>query len=392
MLELSVVMPCLNEAEALRACMTKAQQFLREHHVTGEILIADNGSTDGSQEIARELGARVIDVPVRGYGAALSAGIGAAQGTYILMGDADDSYDFSAALPFLEKLREGYDLVMGCRLPEGGGTILPGAMPWSHRWIGNPALSGLGRLFFRAPVSDFHCGLRAFRREAIVTLDLQTTGMEFASEMVMKAVLRGLKIAEVPVTLHQAGRSRPPHLRRWRDGWRHLRFMLLYTPNWLFLIPGGFLVLVGVGCGGVLLVTPVRLFGVGFDTNTLLICAAMMLVGFQLIAFATFAKVFAISEGLLPESSRLNAVLHVVTLEVGLVAGFCVAIAGLGILLWGLVYWQRHGFGPLSYPGSLRIVIPGVTLLTLGVQIIFSSFFLSILGLRRKQPTRAPLH
>jgi glycosyltransferase involved in cell wall biosynthesis len=382
--EVTVVIPCLNEAETLGACIRKAQAAIRRNDLRAEIVVADNGSHDGSPEIARALGARVVHAPVRGYGAALTAGIEAAKGTYVVMGDADDSYDFSAIFPFIEKLREGYDLVMGCRLPRGGGKILPGAMPWSHRRLGNPALSRLGRAFFHNPVSDFYCGLRAFRRDAIAALDLRTTGMEFAPEMVIKAVLRHLRIAEIPITLHKDGRSRPPHLRRWRDGWRGLRFMLMYSPNWLFLIPGCVLFLLGATAGGVLLAGPVRIGSIGFDTNTLLVCAMAVLVGFKLIVFAMFAKLFAVSEGLLPEDPRFAKAFRVITLEVGLVFGLVVALAGFGLLYSGFLFWERHHFGPLSYPDSLRLIIPGVTCLTLGVETVFSSFFLSVLGLARK--------
>jgi hypothetical protein len=261
---------------------------------------------------------------------------------------------------------------------------MPGAMPWSHRWLGNPVLSGVGRLFFDCPVSDFHCGLRAFRREAIAALDLRTTGMEFASEMVIKATLHGLRIAEVPITLYPDRRSRPPHLRRWRDGWRHLRFMLLYSPDWLFFLPGCGMFLLGGLAAGLLVMGPVRIGGVVFDTNTLLIAAMLLLVGFQLMAFALFARVFAISEGLLPEDPRLTRLFRVATLELGLLIGCLVALVGLGLLAGSVLYWQRRQFGPLSYPESLRLVIPAVTTLTLGVEIIFSSFFMSVLGLRRR--------
>jgi hypothetical protein len=300
------------------------------------------------------------------------------------MGDSDDSYDWSAIYPFVERLRKGDDLVMGCRLPAGGGTILPGAMPWKHRWIGNPVLTGLGKLFFHSPVSDFHCGLRGFQKVAYEQLDLRTTGMEFASEMVVKATLRGQRITEIPITLHPDGRSRPPHLRSWRDGWCHLRFMLLFCPRWLFLVPGAVLFWAGAVLGGRLLVGPVRMGAVEFNVNTLLVCSMAILVGFQLIAFAVFTEVFAISERLLPEDPRLTRLFRVITLEVGITAGVILSLSGLGLLLWAVHYWKELGFGPMSYPEGLRLVIPAVTILTLGVQIIFSSFFLSVLGMRRK--------
>lgn len=377
-------MPCLNEAETVATCVQKAQRFLRGQHVAGEVLVVDNGSHDGSGEIARRLGVRVIQEPNKGYGAALMAGIEAARGTYVVMGDADDSYDFSALQPFLTQLRAGYDVVMGCRFSSGGGTIMPGAMPWLHRWLGNPVLSRIGRLFFRCPVTDLYCGLRAFRREACLRLNLRMTGMEFAYEMLIKAALNGLRIAEVPVTLYKDGRSHPPHLRTWWDGWRTLRFMLLYSPYWLFFAPGCALFLVGTIAGAILLGSPIQIFGIGFDTNTLLVCAMVMLMGFKLVVFAVSGKVFAISEGLLPEDPFLAKMFRVLTLEKGIVVGGLVTLVGFGLLVWSLIYWHQHGFGALSYPKSLRLVIPGVMAVTLGLEIIFSSFFLSIVGLRRK--------
>ncbi|NIN01471.1 MAG: glycosyltransferase [candidate division Zixibacteria bacterium] len=388
--ELSIVMPCLNEAETLHRCIKKAQRSIRRHNLRAEIIVADNGSTDGSTEIAQACGARVVPVEAKGYGAALGGGIEAAQGRYIIMGDADDSYDFSNIFPFIEKLREGHDLVMGCRLPSGGGTVEPGAMPWKHRWIGNPVLTGIGRLFFRSPISDFHCGLRAFRKEAYQNLDMRTTGMEFASEMVIKATLKKMRVSQIPITLHKDGRSRPPHLRSWRDGWRHLRFMLMYSPRWLFLFPGIIGFLAGAFFFALLLHGPLRVGTAFFDTNTLLVSAMAIILSFQLISFAMFTKIFAISEGLLPEDPRLNRLFCFITLEVGILIGLIFAASGLGLLISAFLYWAKLGFGELSYPDSLRIVIPAVTSLTLGVQIIFSSFFMSILGLktRKQQPSQ----
>lgn len=383
-LEVTVLMPCLNEAETLAACIGKAQEAIRAHGLRAEVLVADNGSTDGSPAIAEGCGARVVHVAQRGYGAALRGGIEAARGELIIMGDADDSYDFRGLMPFVEKLREGYDLVMGCRLPSGGGTIRPGAMPWLHRWIGNPVLSAVGRLFFGCPVRDFHCGMRGFRKAAAEAMDLRTTGMEFASEMVIKATLRGMRIANVPITLSPDGRSRPPHLRSWRDGWRHLRFMLMYSPRWLFLIPGLFLLAFGTVVGGLLLAGPIRAGSVSFDLNTLVVCSMCVLLGFGLVSFAVFAKVFAITEGLLPEDRRLARLSRIITLEVGLVIGVVVALLGLGLLAAALFYWGERGFGELSAGESLRLVVPAATLITLGVQIIFASFLVSILALRRR--------
>jgi len=380
-LELTIVMPCLNEAETLATCIRKAQRSLNELKIIGEIVVADNGSTDGSQEIARQTGTRVILVEDKGYGNALMAGIAAARGTYVIMGDADDSYDFSALGPFIEKLREGYDLVMGNRFL---GGINRGAMPPLHRYLGNPVLTTIGRLFFHSPCGDFHCGLRGFRKAAIMQLDLRTTGMEFASEMVVKATLRKMRIAEVPTTLSPAGRSRPPHLHRWRDGWRHLRFLLLYSPRWLFLYPGQLLMLLGLLIGAWLLPGPKMVGGITFDVHTLLYAALAVIIGFQAIVFAIFTKVFAISEGLLPQDPRLNAVMEYITLEVGLIVGIVLVLLGLAGSIYAVGYWDVHSFGNLNPSRTLRIVIPAVTFLTLGCQILLSSFFLSILGLRRR--------
>jgi len=300
------------------------------------------------------------------------------------MGDADDSYDFSAIYPFVEKLREGYDLVMGCRLPAGGGMIEPGAMPPLHRWLGNPVLSWIGRLFFKCPVRDLHCGLRGFRKDAAERMELQTTGMEFASEMVIKATLKKMRIANIPITLHPDGRTRPPHLRSWRDGWRHLRFMLLYSPRWLFLIPGVVLLLLGLAVGAILMHGPIVIGGVKFDTNTLLVACMSVQLGFALVSFAVFAKVFAVTEGLLPEDRRMNWLFERVTLEAGVGIGAGAACIGLGVLVAAVVLWGREGFGDLSTAASLRIVAPAVTLIALGVNAVFASFLLSILGLKRR--------
>ncbi len=380
-LEFSIVMPCLNEAETLAICIQKAQRSLDENNVAGEIIIADNGSSDGSQEIAAGLGARVVQVAARGYGNALMCGIAAARGKYVIMGDADDSYDFASLDPFIGQLREGYDLVIGNRFL---GGIKPGAMPPLHRYLGNPVLTTIGRLFFRSPVGDFHCGLRGFRKSAVINLDLHTTGMEFASEMVVKATLHGMRVTEVPTTLSPDGRTRAPHLRSWRDGWRHLRFLLLYSPRWLFLYPGGLLMLAGLmvmlwlGPGSKVIA------GVRFDVHTLLYGAAAIIIGFQSILFAVFTKIFAISEGLLPEDPRLNRAFQYVTLEVGLTVGLLLIITGLAGSVYAYWYWDRLSFGNLDPSQTMRIVIPAVTCLTVGCQTLFSSFFLSILGLKRR--------
>jgi hypothetical protein len=379
--EVSVVIPCLNEAETLGTCITKAQQALRQLDITGEVIVADNGSTDGSQAIAGRMGARLVAVDLRGYGSALMGGIEAARGRYIIMGDADDSYDLSNLAPFVEKLREGYELVMGNRFK---GGIQPGAMSRLNRYLGNPVLSGIGRLLFRSACGDFHCGLRAFTKAAVLKLDLRTTGMEFASEMVVKATLRGLRITEVPTTLGVAGRSRPSHLRRWRDAWRHVRFMLLYSPRWLFLYPGALLMLVGLCATFWLLPGPRVIGSLTLDVHTLLYAAMAIVIGFQAIAFAVFTKIFAITEGLLPEDPLLSRMFRFITLETGLAVGATLLCVGLAGSLYAVSAWGARHFGPLDPTVTLRRIIPAVTLLILGGQIVLSSFFLSVLGLNRR--------
>ncbi|HQJ49687.1 MAG TPA: glycosyltransferase family 2 protein [Verrucomicrobiota bacterium] len=381
-------MPCLNEAETLAACIQKARLGLERAGVRGEILVADNGSTDGSVALAEKLGARVVHVKEKGYGSALRGGIEAARGKWIIMGDADDSYDFSRIEGFVQKFREQYDLVMGCRLPSGGGTIQPGAMPWKNRWLGNPVLSLIGRVFFKCPARDFHCGLRGFTREAYQKMELKTTGMEFASEMVIKATLKSLRIAEVPITLHPDGRSRPPHLKPWRDGWRHLRFMLIYSPRWLFLVPGLVLSVLGGGVGAVLALMPIHLGHIELSIGTLAVAGASVVIGVQLVAFAFFSKVFAIGEGLLPQDPKLSRMFKAFTLEKGICLGLVILAAGLGLLLHAVWIWKQAGYGELSYGENMRRLIPAVTLIMVAVQICFSSFFLSVLGL--KTDTRQP--
>ncbi|MDJ0572062.1 MAG: glycosyltransferase family 2 protein [Pleurocapsa sp. MO_192.B19] len=371
-IEVSIIMPCLNEAETLETCIKKAQWFIAENDIAGEVIIADNGSNDGSQEIARRLNARVVNVPAKGYGSALKGGIAAARGKYIIMGDADDSYDFSSLNPFVRKLRNGYDLVMGNRFK---GGIESGAMPFLHRYLGNPVLTGIGKLLFGSPCNDFHCGLRGFRKDAISDLDLQTTGMEFASEMVVKATLHKMQITEVPTTLSPDGRSRPPHLNTWRDGWRHLRFLLMYSPRWLFFYPGIFLILAGFLATLSLLPSP--------KVHSLLYSSTAMTIGFQIVMFALFTKVFGISEGLLPEDRRLNRLFKYLNLETGLIAGCVMLLMGTVASVYAFGIWGQHDFGSLNPTETMPIVIPGVTCLALGIQSIFSSFFLSILGLKR---------
>ncbi len=379
--ELTILMPCLNEAETLAVCIQKARAFLETERVVGEVLIADNGSTDGSQAIARAHGARVINVSTRGYGGALLGGIEAAKGRYIVMGDADASYDFSALTPFLELLRHGYELVMGNRFK---GGIKPGAMPGLHRYLGNPVLTGFGRLFFQSPVSDFHCGLRGFSTDSIRRLNLQTTGMEFASEMVVKATLHGLRIAEVPATLSPDGRSRAPHLRSWRDGWRHLRFLLIFCPRWLFLYPGLALMLIGLAAMIWLVPGPRTVGRVTFDVHTLLYASAALVLGLQAVAFSVFSKIFFAGARLVPEDNQLAAAIRMFTLERGIVFGTALSIAGISGSFYAFIVWGSASFGELLPSSMLRTIVPSLTALTVGVQIIFAGFFLSTLRLIHK--------
>jgi len=379
--EVSVVLPCLNEAETLAACIAQIQQTFAEHSLNGEIIVADNGSTDSSASIARAAGARVVEVPRKGYGSALMGGIDAARGEFIVMGDSDCSYDFRDIPKFVAGLRAGSDLVMGNRFR---GGIQRGAMPPLHRYLGNPVLTRLGRLFFRSACGDFHCGLRAFRKCAYQQMNLRTMGMEFASEMVVKATLFGMRVAEVPTTLSPDGRSRPPHLRSWRDGWRHLRFLLMYSPRWLFLYPGILLMLLGAAVTFYLLPGPRRIGGVELDIHTLLYSVLAVLVGFQSVLFAMFTKVFAITEGLLPEDPRLTRIFKVFTLEVGLALGLLLQIAGVACAVYSVVLWNGHGFGPMNPTSLMRVVACAIGLILLGVQVTLSSFFFSILGLARK--------
>lgn len=371
-------MPCLNEVETLATCIRKAQQAIAKDNLSAEIIVADNGSTDGSQMVARELGVRVVEVKRKGYGSALIGGIDAARGEFVIMGDADDSYDFRAIAPLIVKLREGYDLVMGNRFT---GGIEAGAMVWSHRWVGNPALTFISRVFFHTPVGDMHCGLRGFRRDAYNKLRLRATGMEFASEMVIKASMRRMKITEVPVTLSPDGRSRPPHLRTWRDGWRHLRFMLLFSPRWLFLYPGLTLFAVGLVVGALLETGRKYVGPVSFDIHTLLLAGFACLIGYQLVVFAVFTKVFAMQQGFHPPNPTYRALFRVVKLETGLAVGAVMLFVGLVGIVVAVLSWRAVGFGALDPSLTMREVIPAAVLLTLGVQTIFASFFLSILGI-----------
>ena len=379
--EVSVVMPCLNEEKSMSGCIEQILRTFEEHDIRGEVIVADNGSTDQSSKIARGLGARVVLVKERGYGSALMGGIGAARGKDVIMGDADGSYDFTQIPIFLEKLRSGYEVVVGNRF---SGGIEPGAMPPLHRYFGNPVLTGIGRLFFKTPVHDFHCGLRGFTRAAYERMGMRTTGMEFASEMVVKASLFNLRTCEVPTTLSRDRRPGKPHLRSWHDGWRHLRFLLLFSPRWLFLYPGLALLLVGLASALWLLPSPRKVGHVSLDIHTLLYAVAAILTGFQAVIFAVFTKIFGITEGLLPEDPRLSRAFRIFNLEKGLLSGAALLIAGIGIACYSLLIWNRTGFGPMNPAVLVRLVAAAMVTIILGVQTIFSSFFLSILGLTRK--------
>ena len=378
--EVSVVIPCLNEVETLATCIQQAQRAIEKAGLSAEIIVADNGINDGSQIVANELGVRVVEVARKGYGSVLIGGINAAQGRFVVMGDADDSYDFASIATIVEKLREGYDLVVGNRFL---GGIQPGAMPWSHRWVGNPALTLISRVFFNAPVGDTHCGLRGFSKDAYERMRLRAIGMEFASEMVIKAALKGMSITEVPVILRPDGRSRPPHLRTWRDGWRHLRFMLLFSPRWLFLYPGLALLFVGFLLSALLVAGPLRVGGVRLDIHTLLVAGFLALLGYQLVLFAVFTKIFATREGFHPPHAGLDRLFRYVTLEVGLVVGALMVLGGIAGLVLAVASWHAVGFGNLDPSLTMREVIPAVVLLALGTQTIFASFFISILLIER---------
>jgi len=382
--ELSIVMPCLNEADTLESCIVTAQRALKDHGIAGEILVADNGSSDGSQDIANRLGVRVIRVNDRGYGSALMGGIAEARGKYILMGDADDSYDYAEVPRFLAKLREGYELVQGCRLKAGGGTVQEGAMPLLHRLWGNPMFSAMARLWFHAPIHDVHCGMRAFTKDLFDRLGQQCTGMEFASENIIKASLLGARITEVPITLRRDGRvSHPPHLKTFRDGWRHLRFYLMYSPRWLFLRPGILLIVLGL-VGYVVALPGIRIKGINFDVHTLLFASLAIICGYQSVLFAAMTKIFAVIQGLLPQDRRITRLFELLNLERGLLAGAAMIAVGAALLTIAVLEWYHKHFGNLDYERTMRWVIPGVTLSALGFQTVLSSFFFSILGLKRR--------
>jgi hypothetical protein len=379
--ELSVVLPCLNESATVGACIEQIQETFRKHKIAGEIIVADNDSEDDSRKIAQNLGARVVLIRDRGYGSALMGGIAAARGKYIVMGDADRSYDFTQIPVFLEKLRAGYELVVGNRFQ---GGIQPGAMSPLHRYFGNPVLTGIGRLFFHVPCHDFHCGLRGLTRAAYERMGLRTTGMEFASEMIVKAALFKVLMCEVPTTLARDGRGQPSHMRSWHDGWRHLRFLLLYSPRWLFLYPGLALLLAGLMVGLWLFPGPRNVRGVVLDIHSLLYAVVAILVGFQAVVFGFLTKVFAITEGLLPKDPRLSRAFRVFNLERGLLAGALLLATGIGVAVHSFFVWNRAGFGPMNPVVLVRLVAAAMVSLTLGVEVIFASFFFSILGLTRR--------
>ena len=378
--ELTILMPCLNEAETLETCIGKAQTFLRESGIHGEVIVADNGSTDGSQEIAQRCGARLINVAQRGYGAALIGGCLAAAGEFVIMGDADDSYDFLHLMPFVEKLREGYDLVMGNRF---AGGIAKGAMPPLHRYLGNPVLSFLGRLFYPSVIQDFHCGLRGYRTRAIRELDLQTTGMEYASEMVVQATLHHLKMTEVPTTLSPDGRTRPPHLRSWSDGWRHLKFLLIHSPNWLFLYPG--IALAGIGLVLMILLTfgPLTVENITFDIHTQLYAGIMTIVGVQVILFSVYTKAYAANTGFIPVS-KPNKAIETFTANKGVLIGLILLVLGIAATITAFAIWGQKGFGALNPQQMMRITIPAVVAICIGLQLIFGSLFMEILNVKHR--------
>jgi hypothetical protein len=382
--ELTILMPCLNEARTLARCIAKARSFLARYGIQGEVLIADNGSADGSQALAEANGARVVDIAARGYGSALIGGIRAARGRYVIMGDSDDSYDFSELGSFVEKLRDGFQLVMGNRFR---GGIRRGAMPPLHRYFGNPVLTAIGRVFFRSPCGDFYCGLRGFDRDAVLGLDLQAPGMEFATEMVVKATINRLRITEVPTTLSPDGRGRPPHLKSWRDGWRGLRFLLLFSPRWLFLYPGTAMFVVGAAAMAWLLPGPHSVGEVGFDIHTLLYAAVAVIIGVQSVQFWVFAKIYGMREGLVPPDPWFSSLIGAVArLEYGLIAGGVLLLLGLALGIYALGSWGLVGFGALRPDDTMRLVIPSAVAIILAFQIAYGAFFLSVLEIRASRP------
>lgn len=381
--ELTVVMPCLNEADTIEVCVSKALRAIQTAGLDAEVVIADNGSTDGSQALAEKLGARVVNVKAKGYGSALMGGIAAARGRFVIMGDADDSYDFLEIPKFVQELRKGFEVVQGCRLPWGGGTVLPGAMPFLHRWWGNPMFSIMARRMFGVPIHDIYCGMRGFTKRGYLSLDQRCTGMEFATEMIIKASRFGLKIGEVPITLHPDGRkAHAPHLKTFRDGWRTLRFFLMCSPRWLFLLPG--IASFALGLIGYCLAWPgVEIGRATLGPHTLLVASLALLIGQQAILFAIFAKMFALHEGLLPPDTRVERFFDFFTLEKGLILGSTAVAIGSALLLFAVLKWQQVSFGNLDYGETMRFVIPAVTLIALGIQTILGSFMISVMSIRR---------
>lgn len=382
--EVSFVMPCLNEAETLEGCIDAAMACIRENHLAGEVIVADNGSTDSSQEIARRAGARVVDVSQKGYGSALMGGFAAARGKYLIMGDSDQSYDFGEAMKFIERLRLGDDLVMGNRFDfAGGGGIQSGAMPFKNRYLGNPVLSWFGRLLFKVPARDFHCGLRAFTKDAYASLDARSPGMEFASEIVIKAALRGMKISQVPITLHKDGRNRPPHLRPWRDGWRHVRFMVCLSPRWTLFLPGLLFLAIGLVLGALVAVRPLFIAGVGLDVHTLVGASLAVLIGYSWVTAALVMRVFGLTSEIGPPSHRLGSLARHMTFELGLILGGALSLLGLLPMLWVLWQWAARDFGPLDLQTTVRPMIIGATTVALGVQTVLMSVICAMFRMRR---------
>ena len=376
-LELTVIMPCLNEAETLERCIKKAQKCIDENGLKAEVLIADNGSTDGSVEIAERCGARVAHIPQRGYGAALIGGTHEAKGKYCIMGDADDSYDFSNLMPYVEKLREGYDLVMGNRFK---GGIEDGAMPWSHRYLGTPVISFIGRLFYHNKIGDFNCGMRGYNRERMEALNLRTPGMEYASEMIVQCALHDYKIAEVPTTLSKDGRSREPYLSTWSDGWRHLKFLLMHSPDWLFLIPGCILSIIGLVFMILLSIGPIKINNTGFDINTMLFAGAFLIIGINMILFSCYTKVYAAQSGYIPMSKSIKK-MSTLTAEKGILVGLILLLAGIIVAIAAFVSWGKNSFGSMNPEALMRVTIPAACLCIVGFEMMFGGFFIGILGI-----------
>jgi len=380
-LELSILMPCLNEAETLHKCISKAKIFLEKNKIKGEILVADNGSTDDSQQIAIQSGAKLIDVPIKGYGAALIAGTKAALGKYVIMGDADDSYDFLNLMPFVEKLRNDFDLVMGNRF---AGGIAKDAMPKLHRYLGNPVLSFIGRLFFNSKIKDFHCGLRGYNREKILSLNLQTIGMEYASEMIVKATLNKLQIAEVPTTLDKDGRSRVPHLKSFRDGWRHLKFLLIYAPDWLFVYPGLIFLLAGAIGMFLFFRGPLYIGKIGMDIHTMLYTGTSLIIGFNILLFSVFTKIFAEEHGYLPKN-KINSFYKNLSPEFCIVFGLVIFLLGFILGIIALLSWGKNHFGWIDFSSMFRLTLPSMICLAIGIESIFAGFFTSILRIKQSK-------